>query len=178
MKRWSSLQRPAVALIVASLAGLAAVPMDWPYRVILALLGLLGLLGWRRSVQEQGKHREAAENNRLIKAMNEYRHDWMNDFQVLFGYIRLKKYDKLLDYMDKINADAYRESYVSKLGLPSLIVYFYSYRTDKKAMELEIEIEREIVLTKLPLDSEKAGELIRRTVELFRENAVEGSRMC
>jgi len=111
-------------------------------------------------------------NLRLIRLFNHYRHDWMNDIQLLFGYVKLKKYDKLDDLMEKIKDKVQRESYVSKLGHTDLIVYLLSFQAEVKDMLLEIELKKEIHLNELALDSRRLCGLLISLVEAFKSNAV------
>lgn len=80
---------------------------------------------------------------RMLKLFNHYRHDWMNDIQILFGYVKLKKYDKLLELMEKIKGKVQQESYISKLGVPSLIMALLSFQCEVKELKLMIEMDHE-----------------------------------
>ena len=82
----------------------------------------------------------------LIRALNHHRHDWMNDLQVLFGYIQLNKQDKLKAYIEKLSDKLYRESLVSKLGVPELVAYLVLFRTKQRWMELTVWPEKDINL--------------------------------
>lgn len=82
----------------------------------------------------------------LLDAMNHYRHDWMNDLQVLFGYIQLNKADKLKAYVEHLSDKLYRESLVAKLGISELVAYLLLFRSKSRKLELVIRPEREIVL--------------------------------
>lgn len=119
-------------------------------------------------------HRRLRERSHtlLVQTINHHRHDWMNDFQVLLGLLRLKKYDSMQPYMDKIKAKLHQESCLSKLGAPSLIAYLMSFRTTCRPFELEVSVEQEMNLEQLPIDSEKVSKLLRETVETFSECAV------
>jgi sensor histidine kinase regulating citrate/malate metabolism len=151
---------------------------------ILAAAGIVlvsGIAGYRW-MQNDRSRREAMWMRRLevqreqsqlelLQIVSHLRHDWMNDIQVLSGYIQLKKYDKLYPYVEKIRAKMQNESNVSKLGVPSLVAYLLSLRTDITTLQLDVELEHEINLNKLPLDGEQAASVIRRTVELFKAYA-------
>lgn len=108
---------------------------------------------------------------RLLRLFNHYRHDWMNNIQVIMGYIQLKKVDKLSDLMEKIKEKVRVESCVSKLGLPSLIVYLLSFQAEVKELELQIRIEEEIHLQKY-LHADAVEQWITALLESFRREAV------
>lgn len=121
--------------------------------------------------QEPKESRISCTEDQMMNILNHQRHDWMNNLQVLFGYIRMQKYDKLLDYMGKINAKAHQESLISKLGVPSLIWFYHSYRAESRELSLEFEMDEEINLLKLAVDPEMITRLIREVVGLFTESA-------
>ncbi len=117
---------------------------------------------------------DTEQNLQFIRLLNHYRHDWMNEIQVLFGYVKLKKYDKLESLMEKIRHKVQLESYISKLGAPNLIVYLLAYQTEVKEIALSIVMEQEIHLNELPADSNRIYAIVRSVMETFKENARQG----
>lgn len=111
------------------------------------------------------------QNLQFIRLLNHYRHDWMNEIQVLFGYVKLKKYDKLESLMEKIRYKVQVESYIAKLGAPDLIVYLLAYQTEVKEITLSIVMEQEIHLDELPIDMHRIHGIIRAVMEAFKDNA-------
>ncbi|KPV58077.1 hypothetical protein QJ48_18635 [Paenibacillus sp. A3] len=105
---------------------------------------------------------------RLLRLFNHYRHDWMNDIQILMGYVQLKKYDKLLPLMEKIKEKVRQESYVSKLGIPSLVVHLLAFQAEVKELRLEMALEEEIHLQDLAQPQE-AVDAIMAMLACFRE---------
>ena len=93
----------------------------------------------------------------------------MNDTQILFGYIQLKKFDNLRPYMEKIKMTMQQESNLSKLGIPSFIAYLLQFRVQSKTLELEVEVEQEINLGQLPLHDGLIERLVRQMVECVQE---------
>jgi stage 0 sporulation protein B (sporulation initiation phosphotransferase) len=110
-------------------------------------------------------------NLRMIRLFDQYRHDWMNEIQLLFGYVKLKKYDKLEGLMENIRVKVQRESYISKLGTPELIVYLFSFQAEVKELILEIEMEQEINLNKLQFDCDRFCRMLIALIEAFKRNA-------
>jgi len=131
------------------------------------LLGLWLVASIMYLHREERLRRKSESDRHLIRTLSHHRHDWMNELQVLYGYIRLKKYEKLQDYVDKIKETVMQESYISKLGDPQLVAYLLSFRVDKRNMALEIEFEQEIELQSLPLHTAKTARLLRETIGLF-----------
>lgn len=111
----------------------------------------------------------------LLQTVSHIRHDWMNDVQVLSGYIQLKKYDYLLPHMEKIRLKLQNESSLGKLGVPSLVAYLLTFRTECRSFELELEFPQEVNLAELPLDTEAAERAVRFVLAAFRRHALENT---
>lgn len=103
-----------------------------------------------------------------IVTLNHHRHDWMNDLQVLYGYIRMGKADKMVTCVEQIRERMTTESKIAKLGIPSLVTYLQSFRTLTHALELDVEIEGELSLAGLALNGELAGETIVEIINAYR----------
>jgi len=143
--------------------------LPWlPGRAAVALL-TAGVVCWcaRRTAAEERTRQDV----RLLRVLSVYRHDWMNHIQVLMGYIRLNKYERLAGYVDKINGKVFQESYLAKMGVSELAVYYYEFRTDNRHLELEFEIEQEISMSRLPSEGRAAAGFIRDAVEFFAREA-------
>ncbi|QGQ95401.1 hypothetical protein EHS13_11160 [Paenibacillus psychroresistens] len=172
MQQWQRIRSiSTVVLLVSILLLIWAAPATL-LSVGLALLGALGCAGIFISIKEERKQLKAENRRQMIDLIGHYRHDWMNDIQLLFGYVTLKKYDKLNDCMDKIREKALQESGIAKLGIPSLVAFFVSFRLYYNALALELEMEEEINLASLPLDKEKVSHLVQMTVKLFNSLAI------
>ncbi|MFH5182245.1 Spo0B domain-containing protein [Paenibacillus sp. TAB 01] len=115
---------------------------------------------------------ETEQYLRMISLFNHYRHDWMNEIQLLFGYIKLKKYDKLDGLMEKIRVKVQTESLVAKLGVPELVVYLFSFQTEAKNLLLDVHMEQEIHLNELFADAEGIGHMLIAVMELLKSQAV------
>ena len=60
-----------------------------------------------------------------IQMLNHHRHDWMNELQILYGYIQLGKLDKTVGSVERIKDRMATESRISKLGIPSLVLFTF-----------------------------------------------------
>lgn len=171
MQQWQRIRvTSAVVLLVSFLLMLWSASSIW-LTIGLVIMGILGFVGLLYSIKEEQKQREAVNQRQIIELMGQYRHDWMNDLQLLFGYVSLKKYDKLDDCMVKIRTKALQESSIAKLGIPSLVAFFISFRLYYNALALELEMEEDINLASLPLDHEKVSRLVQMTVKLIHAQA-------
>lgn len=111
----------------------------------------------------------------LLNIMNQQRHDFMNDLQVLYGYVCLKKYEKLEGYVENIKERAIRQSYVAKLGVPELVLYLQAFPIRCPDIRLEIHLKHEMNLQQLPVDAEKVGFAIMMMMEGIRQQQERGS---
>ncbi|WP_159881166.1 Spo0B domain-containing protein [Paenibacillus puerhi] len=124
----------------------------------------------RHSAASEAAGLASEQDLRTLRLFNHYRHDWMNDIQVLMGYVQLKKYDKLPGMMEKIKDKVQQESLISKLGIPSLILFILAFQAEVKELRLEIRMNEEIRLDELPGRGDVASG-IQRLLEGFRAEA-------
>jgi stage 0 sporulation protein B (sporulation initiation phosphotransferase) len=178
MKRAGSAQVYLTSLVLIGLTGLMFVE---PWIVRAALLLITVLCGytafkleasrlhekWSRELHRQ----EQQHDTNVLQIVGRLRHDWMNDMQILFGYIQLKKFDNLQPYMEKIKMNMQQESNLSKLGIPSLVTFLLLFRVQSKSLQLEIELDQEVNLSGLPLREGLIEAIVRKTVELFKQFA-------
>jgi stage 0 sporulation protein B (sporulation initiation phosphotransferase) len=172
MQRWQRIRIISTIVLFVSL-----LVMIWASSSSLLTFGLAILIGVECvailfSIKEERKKQQYLNQREMIDLISHYRHDWMNDIQLLFGYVSLKKYDKLDDCMDKIRNKVLQESSVAKLGIPSMVAFFISFRLHYNALTLELEIEQDVNLASIPLDKEKVSRLVQMTIKLFNAHAI------
>ncbi|MEK8131364.1 Spo0B domain-containing protein [Paenibacillus filicis] len=124
----------------------------------------------RDSAASESTRLASEQDLRMLRLFNHYRHDWMNDIQVLMGYVQLKKYDKLPAMMEKIKDKVQQESLISKLGIPSLILFLLNFQAEVKELQLDVRMNEEIRLHELP-GWEDVEEGIKRILAGFRKEA-------
>lgn len=93
----------------------------------------------RTEVQRQRTNQKSLEQN-AIQTLNHHRHDWMNELQILYGYIQLGKLDKSVQCVERIKERMLQDSKISKLGIPSLVLYLHSYRTFNTGLQLDVDV--------------------------------------
>ncbi|OPH48568.1 hypothetical protein BC351_08880 [Paenibacillus ferrarius] len=181
MKRAGSAQVYLLAFVLLGLTGMMFVE-SWLVRgalvIIVVVCGYTAFKLERSRAEEKWSQilheQEHTSQKRLIQVMNRLRHDWMNDTQILFGYIQLKKFDNLQPYMEKIKMNMQQESNLSKLGLPSFIAFLLLFRVESKSLEFVVELDQEMNLAELPLPSGLIERLVRQTVECVQQHAATG----
>jgi hypothetical protein len=169
-----------VVLAMAAMAALIAMSAGWAMRLVLCVV--IGVcVFFIVSVRERealSRHRlemdraQAVHEEKLIGIMSHARHQWMNDLQLLYGYLQLKKWDNLKPAMDKIKAKALQESYVSRLGVAELTAYLLTFESGGKSMSLDVELSEEVNLRSLGLEADRLAECVRLLVAGFDTHAV------
>lgn len=120
----------------------------------------------RRAAEERKQLLESFQ--RMAAAtLGHHRHDWMNDLQILYGYIQLGKYDKLKDCVERIKERMAADSKISRLGIPSLVFYLHSFREMNGSIQLEVQIQDDLTLGE-SLSSEDAEQLTEAIMETIR----------
>jgi len=153
-----------------------AAALLWPehkWLLIILLLWMAAIAAyWIRADRKQQEERltRTIESMQALasRTLNHHRHDWMNDLQVLYGYIRLQKQDKTIEYVDKIRERMANESSISRLGLPSLISFIQSFRTVTNTLELKVIIHGEVYLDKYEVDHERIAQTLIQTINTYR----------
>ncbi|SMG58046.1 Spo0B domain-containing protein [Paenibacillus aquistagni] len=144
--------------------------MIWRILAMLLLIGSIGigaLLYCKARIASEKKKVHSAYQNAL-DVINHQRHDWMNELQLLYGYVRLKKFDKLPDCVESIKERMAEESRISKLGSPELVIYLLRNRVSGLMMPLEVEISDTIELPRIGADQDQLTDLIIDAVQVFR----------
>lgn len=93
----------------------------------------------RKEVRKQKASQHSLEQS-AIQTLNHHRHDWMNELQILYGYIQLGKLDKSVQCVERIKERMLQDSKISKLGIPSLVYYLHSYRTYNTGLQLDVDV--------------------------------------
>lgn len=79
--------------------------------------------------------------SKLLAVLNHHRHSWLNDLQLIFGYIKLKKYDQLEAYVEKIRQKLECESRISAIPDPALVLELLQFVYNNQAFKLNVQIE-------------------------------------
>jgi stage 0 sporulation protein B (sporulation initiation phosphotransferase) len=112
------------------------------------------------------------EEDKLLESLRHQRHDWLNHFQVLLGYLKLGRYDFCEEYIRKVTENTNRDSRVAQLGYKPLVVYLLTFNALHKEIVLEVDLPKIIDLAKFPqLDRNQTYELIKGMIEIYQKHA-------
>lgn len=172
-KLWKWMGNGSLAAAALLLAGMLTAKEGMPRGGAAAALFLL-LFGW----YAQRRHRLfrenaclAAERRRTIQTLSRYRHDWMNDLQVLLGYIQLNKQDKVKSHLETIGEKWHYEGRIAKLGILDLMSYLIHYNGDANKMELIVRPERDISLEAFGETGRLAADVMMAMIASYQEAA-------
>jgi hypothetical protein len=124
----------------------------------------------QRDARRGREHAIEAMRNLTIDTLKHHRHDWMNEIQILYGYLKLNKPDKAIEVVERIKRHMANDSRMSRLGTSKLITYLLSFRTTCNTMKLEVEIEEDFDLTGGP-DRSAFADAVIGLVDAVREQS-------
>ncbi|WP_411347775.1 Spo0B domain-containing protein [Paenibacillus sp. WLX2291] len=107
-----------------------------------------------------------------IEAFSHHRHDWMNDLQLLYGYIQMGNRERLIENIERIKEQMVAESRVAKLGVPELVFYLQTFKAIQRDMQLELEIEDGISLAAglTPQQCEELTRVMQQTISAYAQH--------
>lgn len=110
------------------------------------------------------------QSDLLLQVLNHQRHDWLNHFQVLLGYLKLGRPEQGEEYLQRITDLVCQESTVARLNCPPLSVLFLTFNAIHKDLLLEVEVGNQTDLSTLVMGAEKFATLVTELVFLIKEH--------
>jgi len=146
----------------------------WPLLVFVlwALAVMAVVIAWQnRKHKERCEKLLAHSQQSAIRTLSHHRHDWMNELQIMYGYLKLNKHDKAIEVVDRIRTRMEKDSRMSQIGHPALATYLLSFRTFCDSLRLEVDVQDGLQLDKLPMDAERLSGTIIGLVNVIRYRA-------
>ncbi|MEW9670867.1 Spo0B domain-containing protein [Ammoniphilus sp. 3BR4] len=113
------------------------------------------------------------EQRQFLESLRLQRHDWLNHFQVILGYMKLQRYDVCEEYIKKVTEQTNNESRIASLGNQSLVSFLLTYNALHKEMKLEVQVPELINLSRLGQDeNQRFYELVKGIIDIYRENSI------
>ncbi|WP_239584350.1 Spo0B domain-containing protein [Aquibacillus albus] len=77
----------------------------------------------------------------MIDLLRHYRHDWLNEVQLLMGYSSMGKLDKVQDKLKEVIEGANKERNLDRLSIPKTAIWLISFnwRYDNFRMDYQVE---------------------------------------
>jgi len=111
-----------------------------------------------------------------IDTLSHARHDWLNDLQLIIGYVQLRKYDKLAGCVDMLKQRMALESRAAKLGHPGLVEALLTYRTKPRPFAFAFAVEESIDFRTVPQAADEVEFAVRSLLAGFEAAAAKGAR--
>ncbi|WEK55366.1 MAG: Spo0B domain-containing protein [Candidatus Cohnella colombiensis] len=171
---------PIAIVVICSLSFPIAVLLIWQYAwwpfvlLILWVLTVVYLLivTIQRSLQQQFKRQLQQAQTSAIVTLSHHRHDWMNELQVIYGYLRLNKVDKAIEVVDRIRGQMEHDSKLSRIGIPELATFLLSFRTVCDTFQLHVEIGDQLQLDRITCPVEQLSKVIIGMINVFRVRSI------
>ena len=136
-----------------------------------AALGVYTAMSASRRQHERFERMLEHAHTSSIQTLSHHRHDWMNELQVLYGYLRLGKPDKAVEIVDRIRVRMDHDSRLSHIGNPKLSVYLLSFRTICDSIRLEVVPEDGLQLGRTPAEADRIAQAVIGMINVIRVRA-------
>lgn len=109
----------------------------------------------------------------IIDYVQHKRHDWMNTLQIVYGYVQLKKIDKIIPHVERIKEELRQESTISQLGFPQMEWFLLCFLAEQHSFEVELEIAEDMDLTNLPIDQDRFKDVFVGIAHAFQSSSAQ-----
>ncbi|NGQ94296.1 sporulation protein [Brevibacillus sp. SYP-B805] len=111
----------------------------------------------------------------LLQVLNHQRHDWLNHFQVLLGYLKLGRPEQGEEYLKRVTALVCQESMIARINCPPLSVFFLTFNAIHHDLLLEVEVCDQMDLSTLAMDTQEFFRFVTNLVFLIKEHQRPGA---
>lgn len=175
---WFASARPGIWALVSLLIPAAAVfvwrEYWWPPVVLVlwaAAAAAVCIALEIRKLRLQHDRMQEQDRQTFIRTLSRHRHDWMNDLQILYGYIQLNKPDKAAKIVDRIRERMETGSRISQLGHHELSLFLLSFETICNHVRLDVKISEGIALDRLRQGAGPFASGLMRLINMVRIRA-------
>ncbi len=142
---WMKVRLIFIALIVI-ISIQTFISMSFIYKFILFVIeiGFIAYL-WLKSEKEwksklEHKNEELVCNKKILEVLQIYRHDWQNHLQMILGYVSLKKYEQIPQYIKKITYHSKQRSKITSLTEFNLAAFLFMIPINYPKLSSELDI--------------------------------------
>lgn len=112
------------------------------------------------------------QTDQLLTVLNQQRHDWLNHFQVLLGYLRLGRPEQGEEYLKRVAALASQESSIAQINCSPLSIFFLTFNALHKDLLLEVEVSNQVDLSLAAMERTDMFQFVTDVVFTVKENVV------
>ncbi|MFS1513862.1 Spo0B domain-containing protein [Chengkuizengella sp. SCS-71B] len=110
----------------------------WLSRILIMITVILIIFHFFVRKKQKSSERDQSVSETL-SFIHHYQHDLMNELQLIFGYIKLKKFDKLIFIVEKLKESIQQERNIAKLNTPFLEFVLLKMKTNCKSYQFKVE---------------------------------------
>lgn len=97
----------------------------------------------RRRTREVREVRQSMQSF-FLNVLSHQRHDWMNELQLIYGYAKMGKFDRVEEIVTRVSDSMHKESRIAKLGLPELVFYLMTFKGENREIALHVQADTEL----------------------------------
>ncbi len=112
------------------------------------------------------------QTDQLLKVLNQQRHDWLNHFQVLLGYLRLGRPEQGEEYLKRVTELTYQESMIARINSSLLSVFFLTFNALHNDLLLEVEVSNQVNIEEAAVAESELFRLVTDVVFTVKEHVI------
>ena len=139
--------------IISGLTGLFSVYQTVVFLGILLSI-ILGQFLWLVRMQRvELEHNEMENRRQAQKILKIWRHDFLNDLQMLLTLVQMKKYSRQMEYIKEITEKIHETGKILRITDVSLALFFLNQYQELQEKNVDLKIILESDLRGIPADS-------------------------
>ncbi|WP_163537886.1 Spo0B domain-containing protein [Gracilibacillus sp. YIM 98692] len=80
------------------------------------------------------------KEDKVLEILRHYRHDWLNDLQLIMGYAQLGKLEKVQDKINQVLERTEMERQLDRLAIPQTMLWLMTYNWKSESVDLTYEL--------------------------------------
>jgi len=169
----------AATMVIICTVWIMVVAEDAVIQVLTVMSCLFALSGgvtlYVMAIQDK-KREQLFYFKKSLHVLQQKRHDWMNGIQLLYGYAKLQKHDRVLKNIEQLSEYLKQESHISKIGDPRLEWFLYEYSANSLKFDLRYHFEPQMSLWDVNVDRMLLYEAVSRTAKIIEQVAIFSER--
>ncbi|NDI34021.1 Spo0B domain-containing protein [Chengkuizengella sediminis] len=138
MGNWKRMSLITELLVLLLLVIIFITSTGWLSRILIMITVILIIIHFFVRNKQKSKERDQSMNETL-SFIHHYQHDLMNELQLIFGYIKLKKFDKLIFIVEKLKESIQHERNIAKINAQFLEFELLKMKTSSKSYQFKVE---------------------------------------
>ncbi len=106
-------------------------------------------------------------NHLIIEIMRKFRHDMLNNIQIISCYATLKRNEDIINQITTINYIAIQQSLIASFSNETFAAYFYKIHALFPNLIIELEIEEDINIVKDRFNERLTSDLLDKTIKVI-----------